>query len=176
MVFVLLALGIGLLLGWVLFTSRICFASNFIQFIYLNDRTGLRRLAIVLLISFIAMSLLYGIYFKLDVPITDGRWKVGIPTIIGAFLFGIGMTLAGGCTISTLIRIGEGAKIYLLVALGIVVGYNMGNDHYTYWWKQTITFTEEPLWHFLPWWAYLTLQLILLGLMYGFSRRKNKWK
>ena len=46
---------------------------------------------------------------------------VGWHTLVGGFIFGFGMVLAGGCATGTLFRIGEGNVQYMLALLGAII-------------------------------------------------------
>jgi hypothetical protein len=46
---------------------------------------------------------------------------VGWHTLVGGFLFGLGMVLAGGCATGTLFRVGEGNVQFMFALLGAVI-------------------------------------------------------
>jgi len=48
---------------------------------------------------------------------------VGLGSLFGGFVFGLGMTLAGGCASGTLYRAGQGYLQFWLVLLFMFVGY-----------------------------------------------------
>ncbi|HVB49777.1 MAG TPA: YeeE/YedE thiosulfate transporter family protein [Burkholderiales bacterium] len=84
------------------------------------------------------------------------RFDVGLNTFIGLFLFGIGMVLAGACTVSTWVKAGEG---------------NLGA-----WWALLFTFVGmflfSLLWSFVYWPpapATMTGAPNLSGLQFGFA-------
>ena len=47
---------------------------------------------------------------------------VSFATVIGAFIFGIGMVIAGGCASGTLMRVGEGFTMQILALFFFIVG------------------------------------------------------
>jgi len=161
----LVALVIGLILGWVLYKGRICFANMFLQSVYLKDRRGLAGIFLILFITSAAIIFVQIVLQLMGLPLPQGKWQVGIPTLAGAFLFGIGMTLSGSCTATALVRVGEGTKTYLLVILGIIVGFYLGDIHYADWWRNTFIFTDKTIWRVMPWGlaAFLHLSLLAAG-------------
>lgn len=157
---------IGVCLGLALYTSKICFANSFLQTIYLKDRRGLLNIFLILLVTTIAILVVQLIMQMAGLPLPSGRWQVGVPTFVGAFLFGIGMTLSGSCTGTALVRIGEGTKIYLLVALGIIIGLNLGDAHHLTWWNNSLFTINKPLWQLIPWWSAALFQLAVISTCY----------
>ena len=57
----------------------------------------------------------------------------GIHVAIGAFLFGVGMILAGGCSSGVLMRIGEGHLLQWIVLLGFLIGTILGAKDFPFW-------------------------------------------
>lgn len=53
--------------------------------------------------------------------------------IIGAFLFGIGMVLAGGCVVGTLYKMGAGSLLSLLAFFGLLAGSVIYAEFHTFW-------------------------------------------
>ncbi|MDO5734795.1 MAG: YeeE/YedE family protein [Eubacteriales bacterium] len=115
------ALVFGLGIGYTLTRSRYGFAGG-IKRIYV---TGNGDLSVALLVAFVITTAIYGAYHWIDhlkgaVPaflategqdIITGTQNVhffNIATMIGAFVFGIGMIIAGGCASGTLSDLGEG--------------------------------------------------------------------
>ncbi|MDW7673545.1 MAG: YeeE/YedE thiosulfate transporter family protein [Bacillota bacterium] len=165
---------LGIIIGWILYSNRICFANMFVQTIYLKDRRGFEYLFLYLIFATVTIGVAQLALQVLNMPLQQSNWQVGIPTIIGAVIFGVGMTIAGSCTGTTLVRIGEGTKTYILVALGIAIGFNLGDIHYLQWWDSTVIFTKRPLWDIMPWSLALLLQLVVLTALYILF--KGGWK
>ncbi len=57
----------------------------------------------------------------------------GAYTVVGGFLFGLGMVLAGGCVVRTLQGIGEGSMLFWLVLMGLGLGSLVGAYHLAWW-------------------------------------------
>lgn len=117
---------VGISIGFVLVRSRFCFTSSIRDIILVGNTSMLRAVIISLIISTIGIGIIMH-YTKINdinsyKEIIKFNSPVGINTIIGAFLFGIGIVIAGGCASGTLMRIGEGFVLQLIVLIGIIIG------------------------------------------------------
>ncbi len=84
------------------------------------------------------------------------RFDVGLNQFVGLFLFGIGMVLAGACTVSSWVKTGEGNIGAMWALLFLIVGL----------------FVSSLLWSFTYWPpapAAMTGQPNLAGLQFGFA-------
>lgn len=74
------------------------------------------------------------------------RFDVGLNTFAGLFLFGIGMVLAGACTVSTWVKTGEGSVGALWALLFTFVGMFLFSLVWSWnWWPPAPqTMTGEP--------------------------------
>lgn len=108
----------GFLLGFVLQRGRFCMVSAYRDVYLVKDN----RLFIATLIAIAVQSIgVYGLFslgvIKIaEVPFT---W---VAAIIGGFLFGIGIVLAGGCATGTWYRAGEGLIGSWIALFGYMVG------------------------------------------------------
>ncbi len=50
---------------------------------------------------------------------------VGWHTLVGGWLFGLGMVVAGGCATGTLFRVGEGSVQMMFALLGAILGASL---------------------------------------------------
>ena len=123
---------IGAGLGYVLQRSRFCFTAS-LRDPVLTGGTNLTKAVIIALatISFIFMALnmsRFGLNLEsVDIKQAAGHIKpVGIHTALGAFIFGIGAVIAGGCASGTLMRMGEGFMQQWLVFVFFVIGSILG--------------------------------------------------
>ncbi|WP_366922541.1 YeeE/YedE family protein [Metallumcola ferriviriculae] len=151
---------VGLSLGFIMQRSRFCIASAFSDFLLFRDGNLLKAL-----VAFIFVSTL-GFTF---IQITGGEGylvTVGWRTVLGALLFGFGMTIAGGCAAGTLMRIGEGYLLFIPTLLGLIFGSVMGAYHYGLWGSikhssVVVFFPEVFGWPI----AILVQLLVLVGIM-----------
>lgn len=74
------------------------------------------------------------------------QFDVGINQVVGLFLFGIGMVLAGACTVSTWVKAGEGNVGAIWALLFTFIGMFLFSLvwSYTYWPPASATMTGEP--------------------------------
>lgn len=114
----------GVFIGYILRRGKFCFVAG-MRDPYLIGTTALLR---GIIISIMISTLGYGLWeclrqgqaALLEVPMyIDG---VSYFTAIGGLLFGIGMVIAGGCATGTVIRIGEGYRLQILVLIGFIIG------------------------------------------------------
>lgn len=172
----------GILIGITMQRTRFCFTASFRDPIMVGTTSLFRAVIIGLMISTIGFGILQykaigrmSDYLINDVP---GQISpVGLNTIIGAVLFGIGMVIAGGCASGTLMRIGEGHLMQVVVLVGFVIGATLGAGHFKFWDNLVISssktiYIPEYI-GFLP--AIIT-QLTVLGTLYllaGWYDKKN---
>ena len=112
-----LGLGVGLLFGFALQRGRFCMYTAFRDIVLIKDLTLFRAYLLALLVQMVLVHLL-------------SQWGVisfGVPpffwlaAITGGFIFGVGMTLAGGCSSSSFYRVGEGMVGSFVVALTFII-------------------------------------------------------
>ena len=90
---------------------------------------------------------------------------VGLSVACGAFLFGIGMQLGGGCASGTLYTLGGGSTRMLVTLLFFIVGSVIGVTHLA-WWERLPTIGPVSLIASLGWpWA-LALNLSVFAAAY----------
>jgi len=123
---------IGIALGYVLQRSRFCFTAS-LRDPVLTGGTELTKAVIIALslasVAYLAINMSrFGMNLEnYDLKAVAGHVKpVGINTAIGAFLFGIGAVVAGGCASGTLMRMGEGFAQQWLAFVFFVVGSVIG--------------------------------------------------
>jgi len=158
------ALGLGF--GYAVSRSRFCFASAFRDLIMFRDKAMSRGVTVLIAVSsagfFVVqwLAVLGG-----DVP--PGKINpVGWHLVIGGIIFGIGMVLAGGCVISTLVRVGEGFFHYWGVLLGIVIGSVLGAFGYGYWKDILISSKEFWLPGIIGWIPTLIIYVVVFFLLF----------
>lgn len=159
----------GLIFGYILQRSRFCFTAS-MRDPYLTGSTTLTRTVLIAFaittIGFTAIK--YG-YFKNGLPIPGMGYVVPISfaTVAGAFLFGVGMVIAGGCASGTLMRVGEGFHMQLLSLTFFIVG-SLWGAHDFGWWKYTFISKGKAI--FLPdifgWFGAVAVQLLIILFLY----------
>jgi uncharacterized membrane protein YedE/YeeE len=164
----LVLFGIGAALGLVLFHASFGFTSAWRVFIADRRGGGLRAqmamLALATLLFFppLAQGTLFG------QPVAGFVAPVGLHIVIGAFLFGLGMQLGGGCASGTLFALGGGTLRLGVVLLFFIVGSVAGAAHLPFW---TSLWSIGPvsLIATLGLWPALIGHLALFGLIAGLT-------
>ncbi|WP_305862369.1 selenium metabolism membrane protein YedE/FdhT [Helicobacter cholecystus] len=106
----------GLAFGFVIAKGQVCFTSAF-RDLFLLGR-GMVAKAIVLGMFISTLGIFAFIMLGVHPKVT---W-VGLNVIIGGFLFGLGITLAGGCECGWLYRATRGQMQYIIVGVGNLIG------------------------------------------------------
>lgn len=116
--FILTGLLCGALLGFVLQRGRLCMNSAFRDIIFMKDFIMFRAFLLALGVMIVGANYLN------DIGIIELKPQSFYPlaNIIGGYLFGIGMVIAGGCGSGVTYRIGEGSIGAVSAFLGFFLG------------------------------------------------------
>ncbi len=115
---VITGLFIGLIFGFVLQRGRFCMNSAIRDAILLNDNVLLKTVFVALLVELVGFSIM-DMTGAISINPKPLWWGANM---IGSFIFGIGMVLAGGCASGITYRFGEG----MIGAVTAVIGLAMG--------------------------------------------------
>ena len=162
---------VGSAVGFTLQRARLCFVSAFRDLFMLHQGRTLRGLLIGLAVGSIgfamAMSTIVGDPSTGRTPEDAHILPLGIATVAGGLLFGLGMVLAGGCVSGSLYRMGEGYVGSWVAMAGVMGGLYAMNRTWNWWWDHAIA-TAPRIW--LPTQLGYTGSLVLtssaLGLVY----------
>lgn len=94
---------------------------------------------------------------------------VGVSVLVGAFLFGIGMQLGGGCGSGTLYTVGWGHTDMLITLTFFIIGATIGSAH-LYWWLALPSIGKVSLVTEIGWLPGLLIQLLVLSALYFLVR------
>lgn len=125
---------LGAALGLVLYHAAFGFTSAWRVFIADRRGEGLRAQMVMLAVACalffptLAAGTLFG------QPVTGLVSPLGVSVIVGAFIFGIGMQLGGGCASGTLFAVGGGSTRMLITLAFFIVGGTLGAAH-LHWWS-----------------------------------------
>ena len=114
----------GTIFGFILQRARFCFTAS-MRDPYLTGSTTLTKAVLIAFaISTIGITAIKYGYFINGLPIPGQSYiaPISVATGVGAFMFGIGMVIAGGCASGTLMRVGEGFGMQLLSLFFFIVG------------------------------------------------------
>jgi len=124
---------LGGALGLTLYHAAFGFTSAWRVFIAEGRGRGLRAqmamlaLAVVLFFPVLAAGTAFG------EPVRGLVQPLGTSVVIGAFLFGIGMQMGGGCASGTLFTAGGGNARMLVTLLFFVIGSVLATVHFSWW-------------------------------------------
>jgi uncharacterized membrane protein YedE/YeeE len=171
---------LGLAFGFILQRSRFCFTAS-MRDPYLTGSTSLTKAVLlafaITTIGFTAIK--YGAFSRgLPIPGQSFVVPISLATAVGAFIFGIGMVIAGGCASGTLMRVGEGFGMQILSLVFFIAGSLLGAAHFG-WWK--LNFIVKGPAVFLPdlfgWIGAVAVQLLIIALLWiaadKWAKRKN---
>ena len=124
---------VGALLGLALYHAAFGFTSAWRVFIADGRGAGLRAQMIMLAVGvalfFPALSA--GTLF--GTPVTGLVSPAGTSVVVGAFIFGIGMQLGGGCASGTLYTVGGGSTRMLVTLAAFIAGSVIATAHMPFW-------------------------------------------
>jgi uncharacterized membrane protein YedE/YeeE len=161
--------------GFILQKSRFCFTAA-MRDPYLTGGTNLTKAVLLAfaMTSLAFFAIKYGAHLKgMPIPGQGFVAPISLATAVGAFMFGIGMVIAGGCASGTLMRVGEGFSMQILSLVFFIIGsllgaYNLG------WWK--VNFISRGKAIFLPdlfgWVGAIIMQLLIIALLWVAA---DKW-
>lgn len=125
---------VGAVMGATLYHAAFGFTSSWRVFIADGRGAGLRAQMLMLAIACalffpaLASGSLFGS------PVTGLVAPVGVSVAVGAFIFGVGMQLGGGCASGTLYTAGGGNTRMLVTLAAFVVGSVIATAH-LHWWS-----------------------------------------
>jgi uncharacterized membrane protein YedE/YeeE len=96
-------------------------------------------------------------------PLRGSVSPAGVSVLAGAFIFGIGMQLGGGCASGTLYTAGGGNARMVIVLLFFIVGSLIGTSHVA-WWTALPSLPASSLVSVTgPWWVGLAISLAIFA-------------
>ena len=159
---------IGVGLGVTLLHAAFGFTGGWRLFIRDRDSTGIRAQILLLgLTSLLFFPLLGQVFPQLQAGAALA--PVGSSVIVGAFLFGIGMQLGGGCGSGTLYTMGQGQVDMLITLVFFIVGATLGSAH-LHWWLSLPGYESISVIEYFGWWQALSMQLAILAMLYVLVR------
>jgi uncharacterized protein len=124
---------VGALLGMSLYHAAFGFTSAWRVLIADGRGGGLRAQMVMLAIGVLLFfpALAAGTLF--GHPVTGLVAPAGTSVIVGAFMFGIGMQLGGGCASGTLYTVGGGRTRMIVTLIAFIVGSVVATAHMPFW-------------------------------------------
>jgi uncharacterized membrane protein YedE/YeeE len=153
---------LGMALGAVLFLTSFGFTSSYREFLLYRDTTGVRAQILMLALATVLFAPVLAAGSAFGQPVSGAFAPVGMQVVTGAFMFGIGMQLAGGCGSGALFAAGGGSARMLIVLVFFVAGSFWASLHMS-WWERLPSRGEVVLGDLFGWTWALAMQLGVLA-------------
>ncbi|VAW48310.1 hypothetical protein MNBD_GAMMA04-2362, partial [hydrothermal vent metagenome] len=156
---------LGILLGFTFIHFGFGFTGYWRQFMEEKKAIGMRGhlwlLALGSLLFFPALTLLP----EYDIAVHGAIRPLGANVLFGAFIFGVGMALAGTCSSGTLRLLGEFKVRFYWVFICMIIGGTFAASQFEFW----LTFSQWGVFSFAtewPWFIGLLVNLSLIAFLY----------
>jgi uncharacterized protein len=124
---------LGGALGLALYHALFGFTSAWRVFIANGRGAGLRAQMLMLAVAAVLFFPTLGEGSLFGQPVHGEYGAVGVSVLVGAFLFGLGMQLGGGCASGTLYTAGGGNTRMLVTLIFFIAGSAIGAWHLPWW-------------------------------------------
>lgn len=161
----ILLAGIGFLAGLALYHASFGFTAAWRRFILERRSAGLRAQFILLALTSLVFFPLIAVGTAFGQPVGGFVFPIGWALCLGAFLFGIGMQIGGGCGSGTLFTVG-GGSVRMVVTLAFFI---LGSTLATAWSDVWLAWPSFAPVSFIALWgptAALGAMLVMLALLY----------
>ena len=153
---------VGAAAGVVLYHAAFGFTSAWRVFIADRRGSGLRAQMLMLAITCAVFFPLLAAGSFMGQPLRGSVSPIGVGVAAGAFIFGIGMQLGGGCASGTLFSVGGGSTRMLVTLFFFIIGSVVGTAHMG-WWTAQPAFAATSVVTTMGPWAALAASLVLFG-------------
>jgi len=161
--------------GVVLYHAAFGFTSAWRIFIADGRGAGLRAQMLMLGVTCLVFFPVLAAGHFFGQPVRGSVSPVGVSVVAGAFLFGIGMQLGGGCASGTLYTVGGGSARMLFTLAAFIAGSVIGVVHMP-WWEATPAVKPISLVTSVGWPAALTISLSLFGMVAAATVVVERWR
>lgn len=163
---------VGVLLGFCLFHAAFGFTGAFRALLADARSAGLRAILLLLGLSLLLFTPALAAGEVLGQPVRGFVFPVGLPLLLGAFLFGLGMQLGGGCGSGTLYTAGGGASRMWITLAAFVGGSTLAA--WAEFWTGWPTLPPVALAQALGPWTMLAGSLSLLGACWALAAARER--
>ena len=153
---------VGLAAGVVLYHAAFGFTSAWRVFISDRRGAGLRAQMVMLAITCAVFFPLLAAGTFLGQSLRGSVSPIGVGVAAGAFIFGLGMQLGGGCASGTLFSVGGGSTRMLITLFFFIIGSVIGTAHMG-WWTAQPSFAATSIVTVMGPWMALAVSLALFG-------------
>ena len=123
----------GGLLGLALYQASFGFTGGWKRFATEGRSRSMRAQFLMIAITAVVFIPLMSGAFDMERTFVGAWAPVGFSVVLGAFIFGAGMQLGGGCGSGTLFTVGGGSARMLVTLLGFIIGATVGTLHLPFW-------------------------------------------
>ena len=124
---------VGAALGVALFQSSFGFTHAWRVFVSDRRAAGIRAQMLMLAVGVVLFFPALDAGAIAGSPVDGLKAPFGVALVVGAFLFGIGMQLGGGCASGTLYTAGGGNVRMIATLLSFIVGATAATAHFDWW-------------------------------------------
>jgi len=155
---------VGGVAGLALYRALFGFASSTRRLLVEGRGAGVRAQLLMLALASLVFAPLLAQGSAFGQGLSGALAPVGVSVALGAFLFGIGMQLGGGCASGTLSSFGGGSTRMAITLAAFIAGSVIGTAHLP-WWLDQPRLAAISIPQTLGWPAGLAIQLAVLGLL-----------
>jgi len=148
--------------GLVLYHAAFGFTSAWRVFIADRRGAGLRAQMLMLGVTCLVFFPVLADGHFFSQPVRGSVSPIGVSVVVGAFLFGVGMQLGGGCASGTLYTAGGGNTRMLFTLAAFIAGSVVGVAHMP-WWEATPALKPISIVTRFGWLVALTISVSLFG-------------
>jgi uncharacterized protein len=153
---------LGILFGLVLYLTAFGFTAAYRELLVQRETGAVRAQVLLLAVTTVLFAPVLASGTVLGREVIGAVAPVGVPVAAGAFVFGIGMQLAGGCGSGTLYTAGGGSPRMVAVLAAFCGGSFLASLHMP-WWGRLPEWGEVSLGATLGWPAAVAAQLAVLA-------------
>src|SRR5918995_362933 len=159
--------------GVVLYHAAFGFTSAWRVFIADRRGAGLRAQMLMLALTCVVFFPLLASGSLFGQPLRGSVSPIGVGVAAGAFIFGLGMQLGGGCASGTLFSVGGGSTRMLVTLFFFIIGSVIGTAHMG-WWTAQPALAATSLVNTMGAWPGLALSLFVFGIIAWFTMFMEK--
>ncbi|HEX8027341.1 MAG TPA: YeeE/YedE family protein [Vicinamibacterales bacterium] len=148
--------------GVVLYHAAFGFTSAWRVFISDRRGAGLRAQMLMLGLTCVVFFPLLAAGTAFGQPLRGSVSPIGVGVAAGAFIFGLGMQLGGGCASGTLFSVGGGSTRMVITLFFFIIGSVIGTAHMG-WWTAQPSFAPTSIVTVMGPWAALAASLAVFG-------------
>jgi len=124
---------VGLFAGLVLYHAAFGFTAGWREIVSTGRGAGLRAQTIMLGVTVVLFSLIISQGELFGTQMVGRTAPLNTAVAFGAFVFGLGMQLGGGCASGTLFTVGGGNLRMLITLIAFIAGSVIGTWHWSSW-------------------------------------------